>query len=211
MSDVLNQASVLRLNGNYMRLGWSTPKEAFTMMMSEGRDGSPPALALDLSYEYDEFGKPIVEGSPTINIYDWENWIQLEPRKGDLDKMIHTSKRIIRIPTILVCPKFRQMPQKELKPTPGNIRRHHKNRCAYTDVELTNKTFSLDHVIPRSKGGKNTWLNLVPCHKDVNSKKGDKFNHEAGLKLLRKPTAPAKIAICALVTDNKHPDHHHFP
>jgi 5-methylcytosine-specific restriction endonuclease McrA len=202
--------NVLRLNGNYMRLGWATPAQAICMMMGESKDGTPPALALDIHYEYDEYGKPITEKMDSFDRLDWEYWMLTEPRKGDLDKVIHTSKRIIRIPTVIVCSKFHEMPMKDQRPTPQAIRRRDGNRCVYTHVELTKKTFTLDHVVPKSKGGRDTWENLVACHKEVNSRKGDKYNHEIGLVLPRKPTAPKPIPHCALYTEIKHPDHQHF-
>ena len=211
MNDILNTPSVLRVNALNMRLGWSTPADAFCMMMGTSKYGTAPAMAMDISYNYDEYGKPIVEKMASYpDICDWEYWLTLEPRRGDLDKVIHTSKRIIRVPTVIVCSNFSKMPTKDQKPTAANIKRRDGNRCQYTGVELTNKTFSLDHVVPRHKGGKDTWHNLVAAHKDVNSRKGDKWNHEAGLKLLKRPSAPRSIPLCALYNEIKHPDHAHF-
>ena len=134
----------------------------------------------------------------------------LEPRRGDLDKVIHTSKRIIRIPTIIICSQYSLMPMKQQKPTSQAIRRRDGNKCVYTGVALTNSTFSLDHVVPRSKGGKDSWTNLASCHKDVNSRKGNRFNHEVGLKLSKKLVAPLSIPFCNLHTEVKHPDHAFF-
>jgi 5-methylcytosine-specific restriction endonuclease McrA len=215
--DILHTPHILRLNGNYMRLGWSTPVEAFCMLMGESKDGSPPALALDIHYEYDSFGMPITDKMESFDRLDWEYWMILEPRKGDLDKVIHTSKRIIRIPTVIICPKFSIMPLKDQKPTPRAIRKRDGNRCQYTGVELTHKTFSIDHVVPKSQwrkmgrqGSPDTWENLVAAHKEFNSKKGNQFNHEIGAKLLKKPVAPKQIPICALHTESYHPDHSHF-
>lgn len=210
MSDFLHQKLVLRLNANYMRLGWSTVADAFVAMAGESPDGSPPALALDIQYEYDEYGKPIVEKMKSFDRLEWDYWLMLEPRRGDLDKVIHTSKRVIRVPTVILCPRFHIMPTKELRATPSGIRQRDNNTCQYTGVPLTNKTFSLDHVTPKSKGGKDTWTNLVACHKDVNSRKGNKSNDEAGLVLKKKLVAPKPMPICNLVTDIKHPDHAHF-
>jgi 5-methylcytosine-specific restriction endonuclease McrA len=210
MMELLHTQNVLRLNGNYMRIGWSTVAEAFCMLMGEQKDGAPPALGVEVIYPYDEFNVPQTDKYSYINTWEWEYWMELAPRKGDLDKVIHTSKRIIRIPTIIVCPKFHMMPTKEQRPTKTAIRRRDGNKCQYTGVELTNKTFTLDHVIPRSKGGKDTWENLASCHKDFNFKKGDKYNHEIGAKLAKKLVAPKDIPLCALVTGNFHPDHNHF-
>ena len=206
----LTQKTVLRLNANYMRLGWATPQEAFGMLCGEQKDGTPPALALDIHYEYDEYGKPQTDSMLTFDRLDMDQWMKLEPRRGDLDKVIHTSKRIIRIPTVILCPKYSMMPSKDLKPTPSAIRRRDGNRCQYTNVELTKATFSLDHIIPKSKGGKDTWQNLVAAHKDVNSKKGNKYNHEAGIKLLKQPLAPKRTPLCSLFSETFHPDHKHF-
>ena len=192
-----------------MRIGWSTPKEAFCMLMG-GKNGVAPALALDVKYELDEFGMPMLDRTPLFDRTDWSTWVTLPPRVGDLDKVIHTSKRVIRIPTIIVCSHFYLMPLKEQRPTPAAIRRRDGNRCQYTGVPLTNKTFSLDHVVPKSKGGKDSWLNLVAAHKDVNSQKGNRSNKEAGLKLLKKPTAPKAIPLCSYYEGIKHPDHNFF-
>jgi 5-methylcytosine-specific restriction endonuclease McrA len=179
-------------------------------MLMGGSSAGAPAMALDIHYPMDEYEKPITDKIESFDVCDWEWWLALEPRRGDLDKVIHTSRRIIRIPTVIVCSHFSQMPRKRQKPTPHAIRKRDGNKCQYTGKPLTQSTFSLDHVIPRSKGGRDTWENLVSCHKHVNFKKGDKLNKEAGLRLLNKPVAPREIPLCALYPENKHVDHQHF-
>jgi 5-methylcytosine-specific restriction endonuclease McrA len=58
---------------------------------------------------------------------------------------------------------------------------------------------SLDHVVPRSRGGADTWENLVWAAKDVNQRKADRLPHEAGLKLLKAPCAPKELPVSALL------------
>ena len=58
---------------------------------------------------------------------------------------------------------------------------------------------SLDHVVPRSRGGKDAWENLVWSAKEVNQKKADRLPHEAGLKLLSVPRAPKELPVSALI------------
>ena len=58
---------------------------------------------------------------------------------------------------------------------------------------------SLDHVLPRSRGGKDAWENLVWSSKDVNTRKGNRLPHEAGLKLLSVPRAPKELPVSALI------------
>ena len=78
-----------------------------------------------------------------------------------------------------------------IKLTKRNIYIRDKYRCQYTGKQLKFNEANIDHVVPKAKGGKNTWDNLVVCSKDINSIKGDKTNEEAGLKLIKKPTKPS--------------------
>jgi 5-methylcytosine-specific restriction endonuclease McrA len=58
---------------------------------------------------------------------------------------------------------------------------------------------SLDHVLPRSRGGKDEWRNLVWSDKAVNARKGNRLPHEADLKLLSVPRAPKELPVTALI------------
>ena len=53
--------------------------------------------------------------------------------------------------------------------------------------------------MPRSRGGKDTWENLVWSAKEVNQRKADRLPHEAGLKLLSVPRAPKELLVSALI------------
>jgi 5-methylcytosine-specific restriction endonuclease McrA len=71
--------------------------------------------------------------------------------------------------------------------TAGGIFVHN---CGYTGKKLTKDQLSIDHIIPSSKGGQNTWENLITCEKSLNTWKGNKSLKECGLKLLFKPEKP---------------------
>ncbi len=73
------------------------------------------------------------------------------------------------------------------------------NRCQYTGAWLRPDEGSLDHVVPRSRGGPDTWENLVWSSKQVNTRKGNCLPHEAGLKLLKAPRAPKELPVSALI------------
>ena len=79
------------------------------------------------------------------------------------------------------------------------IRERDGNRCQYTGEMLKPEEGSLDHVVPRSRGGKEAWENLVWSSKAVNTKKGNRLPHEAGLKLLTVPRAPKESPVSALI------------
>lgn len=62
--------------------------------------------------------------------------------------------------------------------------------CQYCATALTTETYSLDHVLPRSRGGTSEWDNIVACCKDCNSEKADKTPEEARMRLIKKPVEP---------------------
>ena len=63
--------------------------------------------------------------------------------------------------------------------------------CQYCEKELTAKNATIDHVLPRAKGGKNSYLNCVTACKACNSWKGDMLLSQLNLKLIKQPTHPS--------------------
>ena len=94
------------------------------------------------------------------------------------------------MPTVIVAVNFAKVPKKRPKLSAKNIRERDGNRCQYTGKLLHPDEGSLDHVVPRSRGGADSWENLVWSAKDVNQRKADRLPHEAGLRLLSVPRAP---------------------
>ena len=105
----------------------------------------------------------------------------------------------IRVPTVIVAVNFAKVPKKRPKLCAKTIRERDGNRCQYTGELLKQDEGSIDHVVPRSRGGKDAWENLVWSSKDVNSRKGNRLPHEAGLKLLSVPRAPKELPASALI------------
>jgi 5-methylcytosine-specific restriction endonuclease McrA len=162
MSDILNKTIVLVLNRNWQAINIRTPQDAFCQMATN------VATGLD------------IEGENHIRPVTWEEWITLPIREGD--HAVHTARREIRVPTVIVAVNFAKVPKKRPKLSARNIRERDGNRCQYTGRLLHPDEGSLDHVVPRSRGGADTWENLVWSAKDVNQRKADRLPHEAGLK-----------------------------
>ena len=99
----------------------------------------------------------------------------------------------IRVPTVIVAVNFAKVPKRRPKLCAKTIRERDGNRCQYTGKMLRPDEGSLDHVLPRSRGGKDEWGNLVWSDKTLNAKKGNRLPHEAGLKLLAVPRAPKEL------------------
>lgn len=68
-------------------------------------------------------------------------------------------------------------------------------KCQYCGVNVSSKTGTMDHVIPRSRGGTHTWENVVLACSKCNQKKADKMPEAFYLKLKNKPTAPSLFDI----------------
>ena len=179
MSDILNKTIVLVLNRNWQAINVRTPAEAFCQM------ATGVATALE------------VEGENQIRPVTWAEWIALPIRPQD--EAVHTVRGAIRVPTVIVLANFAKVPKRRPKLNARTIRERDGNRCQYTGAVLKPDEGSIDHVLPRSRGGKNAWENCVWASKTVNSKKGSRLPHEAGLKLLTAPRAPKELPMTALI------------
>ena len=187
-----------------MPVGYCTIKKAIIDLTGgDSPNKDPNALALDIEYEKDENGEWDYDNPVSMNPVKWEDWIKLKVRECDM--AIHTSKMTIRAPLILIAPNYNKVPVKKPKPTKEAIKKRDGLVCQYTGRKLTHKEADIDHIIPISRGGKNTFSNMVVSDIDVNRKKADKTPQEAGLKLIRTPVEPSPVPISSTITDSKHP------
>ena len=82
--------------------------------------------------------------------------------------------------------------------------------CQYSGEYVGKGGGNLDHVIPRDRGGRDSFENLVWAKREINSRKANRLPHEAGLKLVRRPKAPLPLPAAATIREVKHPDWRHF-
>jgi 5-methylcytosine-specific restriction endonuclease McrA len=179
MNDILNKTIVLVLNRNWQAINTRTPAEAFCQMATN------VATALE------------IDGENYIRPVTWDEWITLPIREQD--NAAQTVRGPIRVPTVIVAVNYARVPKKRPKLCAKAIRERDSNRCQYTGKLLRPDEGSLDHVLPRSRGGKDEWGNLVWSDKTVNAKKGNRLPHEAGLRLLTVPRAPKELPMTALI------------
>jgi 5-methylcytosine-specific restriction endonuclease McrA len=131
----------------------------------------------------------------------FSDWMLLPVR--ETDNVVRTVRGPIRVPTVIVLSNFSKVPKKRPKFGNRGIWERDGGKCQYTGKQLKPGEGNIDHIIPRSRGGKSTWENCVLAHKDVNSRKGSRLPEEAGLRLLRKPAAPREVPVSALIK-NQH-------
>jgi 5-methylcytosine-specific restriction endonuclease McrA len=180
MSNILNKTIVLVLNRKWQAINIRTPAEAFCQMATNA------ATALDI-----ELGDG--DRANALRPVRWDEWRRLPVREGD--QSVRTVHGAIRVPTVIVAVNFAKVPRKRPKLCAKNIREREGNRCQSTGRLLLPDEGSLDHVVPRSRGGADSWENLVWSAKDVNQCKAERLPHEAGLTLLSVPRAAKEMPL----------------
>ena len=161
--------SVLILNKNWIPINTTSVKHSFALMYVDNAKGL------------------IVDNGNFISL-DWNSWSSLELKESD--EIIKTVNGRIKIPNIIVLNNNDKIPRQTIKFTQRSLWERDNFTCQYTGKKLSKLTGNIDHVIPKSQGGKTCWENCVLAHKDINSKKANKTPEQAGLKLLKKPTSP---------------------
>ncbi len=76
--------------------------------------------------------------------------------------------------------------------------------CQYCGKHFPKEELTMDHVVPKSRGGKTEWTNVVTACKKCNQRKGNRTPKEAGMKLLRKPFEPRYVALVLLKESSPH-------
>lgn len=104
--------------------------------------------------------------------------------------LLRTISRSFPAPSVIRLNNYVKFPYKGVILTRQNIYRRDGHRCAYCG---TSESLTLDHVIPKSRGGASSWDNLVTACKTCNAKKGDFTPEEAGMPLRKKPFKPSFI------------------
>lgn len=103
------------------------------------------------------------------------------------DNPIKTEKKDFLRPVIIRLLKYIKHTIFSYKVSRGRIYSRDNHECAYCGIK---KNLTIDHVIPRSRGGGNSWENLVTCCANCNIKKGDRTPEEANMKLRIVPKKP---------------------
>jgi 5-methylcytosine-specific restriction endonuclease McrA len=205
MSSILNQPIVLCLNSAWQRIGTKTVQEAIVAMNSATSGSGQAYKGMDIHYSQAVDGLYDFTKPEYINPTPWSEWISLPVRP--FDEVIHCSRdRKIRVPTVIISTGYHKMPVKTKKLTKAAIYERDGGKCQYTGRQLSRKEATVDHVMPKSRGGKDTWENWALAAPEVNFEKADRTPAEAGLKLLRKPVAPMPLPVSYFIREARHRD-----
>ncbi len=158
-------SSVLVLNRSYLPIHVTSARRAFTLIYGG------TARALNGDYQ----------------TFDFPRWSQLGVSDEDA---VGTSRGRVRVPRVIVLHTFDRIPRRYVRFSRINVFGRDAFTCQYCGTRLPRTNLNLDHVVPRSLGGKSTWENVVCCCVDCNRRKGGRTPVQAGLRLLRAPKKP---------------------
>jgi len=186
---VLN-GSVLVLNKHYAAIRVVSVRRALGMLFKE--------IAQIVSIEDDQYQQ-----------YDFDSWREVSEFKAKYERDRHEWIRCVRFelaaPRIIRLLFYDRLPRRQVKFTRRNIYARDRNRCQYCGKKFQTSELSLDHVVPRSRGGGTTWNNVVCCCVRCNVRKGGRLPSEAGMRLIAEPTKPRRSpAVTLRLTSEKY-------
>ena len=169
--------SVLVLNKHYMAIRVIEAKRAFSLLFRE--------LAEVIACE-----------DGTYYNYNFENWCEVSQLKRSFEPQLHdwvsTVNFYIAVPKIIRLLFYDRLPRNEVKFNRRNLFARDRNSCQYCGKKFPTSELSLDHIIPRSIGGKSTWENVVCSCTDCNVRKGGRTPKGAGMTLIKLPVKPKR-------------------
>ncbi len=159
-------SQVLVLNRSYLPIHITTVRRAFILLYQ--------GFARAVDHQFDTF--------------DFKSWSELSAAAQD--ETIGLIDRMVRVPRVILLTTYDRIPKRHVRFSRHNIFLRDGNTCQFCGKLFKRSNLNLDHVIPRSQGGKTTWENVVTSCLPCNHRKGGKGPTEVGMKLLRKPNRP---------------------
>ncbi len=204
MKDIAHKAIILKLNKNWI------PVEVMSVGKTICDLYTGVITAIDIVYTVDKNGEPDFSSYEYVNPVSWDEWVKLPVRPWDLS--ISSAHMNIRIPTVVIAKHYAKVPEKKFKgkPTKEGLFIRDNGINAYTGEEIDLNESTIDHVIPKSRGGTDTYDNTVLTSKEINNIKGNRLNKEAGLTLLINPHHPSPIPKSHTIRKVRHHDWSHF-
>ena len=124
----------------------------------------------------------------TYETFDFDSWAALGAERDRAH--IRTVRLRIRVPEVVVLSHYAGLPKREVVFSRRNVFKRDRYACQYCGAQPGMEDLTLDHVVPRSRGGRSCWENLVVACLACNTRKANRSPAEAGLRLRRAPARP---------------------
>jgi 5-methylcytosine-specific restriction endonuclease McrA len=122
----------------------------------------------------------------------------------EYSREIHSVSFAIKLPAVVRLLRLVKRPSSPVKFSRQNIYARDKYRCQYCGRKFPSEELNYDHIIPKSRGGKTEWTNIVTCCIQCNRKKGGRTPKEAHMKLIRKPSRPTWLPALKITIGYRH-------
>jgi 5-methylcytosine-specific restriction endonuclease McrA len=180
-------ASVLVLNRFYMAVHVVSVRRAFTLLFRE--------LAEVVHVEQGQYAN-----------YNFESWREISELKAKFkephEDWVKAVNFEIQVPRVIRLLFYDRLPKQAVRFNRRNIFARDANRCQYCGKRFPTSELSLDHVLPRSRGGETSWENIVCSCVKCNVRKGGRTPHEAHMQLIRQPICPKRSPMLSLKLGN---------
>lgn len=180
-------SSVLVLNKLYMAIHIVSARRAFTLLCKQMAEVVSIEDGQWLSYNFDS----------------WRDISQLRREFAEPHRdFVRTVSFEIEVPRIIRLLGFDRAPKQGVKFNRRNIFARDHGRCQYCGKKCSTADLTLDHIVPRSQGGRSTWENIVCACMDCNVRKGGRTPEQAHMKLVKKPIKPKTSPMLTLKLGN---------
>ncbi len=134
--------------------------------------------------------------------YDLKSWIQISALQREFERERHDWVKTVRfeiaVPRIIRLLGYDRIPDQTVKLNRRNLFARDRNQCQYCGRHFPTADLSIDHVLPRTQGGIDSWENLVCACIRCNARKGGRTPEQASMKMIRRPVRPARNPVIAL-------------
>lgn len=176
-------AKVLVLNKLYLAVRVVPARRAFSLLLRD--------LAEVITLNDDQY-----------TAHSFATWAELadHQRAHEADKhdWVRTVRLHVAVPRIIRLLGYDRLPAQIVKLNRRNLFARDRNTCQYCGKAFPTADLSIDHVLPRSMGGGESWENLVCACIRCNARKGGRTPDQARMKLVKKPVMPRRNPLIAL-------------
>jgi 5-methylcytosine-specific restriction endonuclease McrA len=165
VDDVLN-TSVLVLNRYFHPVQVTSTRRAFSLLYKCA------AQAMD------ELG----------DFHDFDSWSRLIALAEH--DTIRTVTRVLRVPRVLRLVRYERVPRSIVNLSHRNVMLRDQFTCQYCGCAPPHSELNIDHVVPRSQAGADSWENLVTACRRCNLRKGGRTPDQCGMRLIHAPSRP---------------------
>lgn len=138
--------------------------------------------------------------------YDFESWTEVSQAASEIERESHDWVKTVRfdiaVPRIIRLLGYDRLPKQMVKLNRRNLFARDRNHCQYCGSHFPTSELSIDHVLPKSQGGRDTWENLVCSCIRCNAKKGGRTPKQANMKLITQPKQPKRNPLISMRMGN---------